>query len=230
MEKKSGEGMSKRIHIVVGHYGSGKTEFAINYALKLKETCEKVTIADLDIVNPYFRTNDAKKMLEQRGIRVLASPYAGSNVDIPALPPDVLRLFDSKDSAVVLDVGGDEDGAVVLGRFHQQIESEGYEMLFVVNAFRPLTKDADAISEVLCEVEAASRLKATGIVNNSNLQHLTAPEDVLAGQAAAAEAARRHGIPVAYISGLPEALCGLDEQYKESLFPITRYLDLGYQF
>ncbi len=222
--------MSKRIHIVVGHYGSGKTEFAINYALKLKETHEKVMIADLDIVNPYFRTNDVRQMLEAKGISVLASPYAGSNVDIPALPADILRLFDDKSSAVVLDVGGDEDGAVVLGRFRQQLEEEGYEMLFVVNAFRPLTKDADSILEFLREVEAASRLKTTGLVNSSNLQGLTTAEDIIKGQRAVEETAAKSGIPVAYIAGIPEALQGLEAQYGEKLFPIARFLDLGYEF
>lgn len=222
--------MSKRIHIVVGHYGSGKTEFAINYALKLKETHEKVMIADLDIVNPYFRTNDVRQMLEAKGINVLASPYAGSNVDIPALPADILRLFDDKSSAVVLDVGGDEDGAVVLGRFRQQLEEEGYEMLFVVNAFRPLTKDADSILEFLREVEAASRLKTTGLVNSSNLQGLTTAEDIIKGQRAVEETAAKSGIPVAYIAGIPEALQGLEAQYGEKLFPIARFLDLGYEF
>ncbi len=227
---KSGEWMNKRIHIIVGHYGSGKTEFAINYAIKLKESYEKVMIADLDIVNPYFRTNDVKEMLEKEGISVLASQYAGSNVDIPALPANIHSLFDNKNAAVVLDVGGDEDGAVVLGRFKQQIEAEGYEMLFVVNTFRPLTNDSDSILQVLGEVEDASRLKVTGIVNNSNLQHLTKTEDVIKGQNEIDKAAKKHGSAVSYISGLPEVLDGLDEKSKEKAFPIKRYLDLGYQF
>ncbi len=220
--------MGKRIHIIVGHYGSGKTEFALNYAVKLKEKGAKVTIADLDIVNPYFRTNDAKELLKQKGISVLASPYAGSNVDIPALPANIASLFDDQSSEVVLDVGGDEDGAVVLGRFHQQFEEEGYEMLFVVNSFRPLTKDAQSVCEVLAEVEAASRLSVTGLVNNSNLQHLTTAEDILRGQRVAEEAAALCGVPVSYISGLPEALENIDSKYQEKLFPLERYLDLGF--
>ena len=221
--------MSKRIHIIVGHYGSGKTEFAVNYALRLKERGAKVTIADLDIVNPYFRTNDAKKFLEEKGISVLASPYAGSNVDIPALPANISSLFDDKTSEVVLDVGGDEDGAVVLGRFHQQFKNEGYEMLFVVNTFRPLTKDAQSISNVLTEVEIASRLSVTGLVNNSNLQHLTTSCDVLAGQKIVEETAKMQHIPVSYISGLREVLKELESEYRDRLFPIDRYLDLGYR-
>ena len=220
--------MGKRIHIIVGHYGSGKTEFALNYAVKLKEKGAKVTIADLDIVNTYFRTNDAKELLKQKGISVLASPYAGSNVDIPALPANIASLFDDQSSEVVLDVGGDEDGAVVLGRFHQQFEEEGYEMLFVVNSFRPLTKDAQSVCEVLAEVEAASRLSVTGLVNNSNLQHLTTAEDILRGQRVAEEAAALCGVPVSYISGLPEALENIDSKYQEKLFPLERYLDLGF--
>lgn len=220
--------MNKRIHIIVGHYGSGKTEFALNYAIKRKASGAKVTIADLDIVNPYFRTNDAKELLEQKGISVLASPYAGSNVDIPSLPANISRLFDDKSSEVVLDVGGDEDGAVVLGRFHQQFEAEGYEMLFVVNAFRPLTKDAASVCEVLGEVEAASRLSVTGLVNNSNLQHLTTADDILKGQRVAEEAAARHGVSVSYISGIPEALEQVPAQYREKMFPLERYLNLGF--
>ncbi len=187
-------------------------------------------IADLDIVNPYFRTNDAKEMLEEKGISVLASQYAGSNVDIPALPANIHRLFDDKDAAVVLDVGGDEEGAIVLGRFCKQIEAEGYEMLFVVNTYRPLTKDAEEICQVLCEVEAASRLRVTGIVNNSNLQHLTKTEDVLLGQEEIEEAAKKHGVEVSYISGLAEVISGLSDEYKKKAFSIKRFLDLGYQF
>lgn len=220
--------MKKRIHIIVGHYGSGKTEFALNYAIKRRESGAKVTVADLDIVNPYFRTNDAKDLLEQKGISVLASPYAGSNVDIPSLPANISRLFDDKSSEVVLDVGGDEDGAVVLGRFHQQFEEEGYEMMFVVNAFRPLTKDAASVCEVLGEVEAASRLSVTGLVNNSNLQHLTTAEDVLKGQKVTEEAAAMCGVPVSFVSGLPEVLAALPSQYAEKMFPLERYLDLGF--
>ena len=130
--------MEHRIHIIVGHYGSGKTEFAINYALKLKETFKKVYIVDLDIVNPYFRTNDERKVLEDLGLSVIASPYASSNVDVPSLPADIHRVFADKEAAVVFDVGGDDDGAVALGRYKQFFNEEAPEMLFVINV--PLTE------------------------------------------------------------------------------------------
>ena len=228
--KESGETMEKRIHIIVGHYGSGKTEFAINYALKLKEKYNKVMIADLDIVNPYFRTHDVKQLLEEKGISVLASPYAGTNVDIPSLPHNISSLFDDKSSAVVLDVGGDEDGAIVLGRFSQQINAEGYEMYFVVNTFRPLTADIDSVCEMIDEIEAASRLKVTGIINNSNLQHLTEAKDVASGQKICEAAAEKKGLRVAYIAGLSAVMEELDDAEKEKAFPIERFLDLGYTF
>ncbi|MFR8976143.1 MAG: hypothetical protein ACLVG9_09110, partial [Eubacteriales bacterium] len=108
--------MKSNIYIVTGHYGSGKTEFSVNYALSLKKTCEKVFLVDLDIVNPYFRSNDARALLEDAGICVIAPAYAGTNVDIPVLPPEIMRIFEEEDAKIILDVGGDDDGAIALGR------------------------------------------------------------------------------------------------------------------
>ena len=124
----------KRISVFVGHYGSGKTNIALNYALMLKEKEEKVSIADLDIVNPYFRTQDRKEMLKNADIKLISSEFAGSNVDLPALPPDVYSLFDNKDTFGVLDVGGDDRGALALGRYTEGITKENdYDVFFVIN-------------------------------------------------------------------------------------------------
>ena len=134
----------KRINIFVGHYGSGKTELAVNFAIKNKVDL----IADLDTVNPYFRTNDAKEILEKSGIRVVAPYYAGTNVDLPSLPPEVYAAFTDNKTAV-LDIGGDDDGAYVLGRFKEYITEENSEVYFVINVLRPETDSAEKIIEIL---------------------------------------------------------------------------------
>jgi len=170
----------KRITVFAGHYGSGKTNIAVNYALMLSSTCEKVSIADLDIVNPYFRTKDSHKALEKAGIRLISSEYANTNVDTPALPAEVYSIFGNKTISAVIDVGGDDRGALALGRYVPYIiEENDYEMLFVINKYRFLTKDAISTIEVMREIEFAAGIKFTGIVNNSNLGEETTAETVL---------------------------------------------------
>lgn len=172
---------SKRITIFAGHYGSGKTNIAVNYALKLRESCNKVCIADLDIVNPYFRTKDSEKQLEERGIHLISSEYANSNVDVPAMPAQAYAIIDDLSLKAVVDVGGDDRGALALGRYAPSVkEQNNYEFLFVVNKYRPLTPNCESALEVMREIECASSMKFTGIVNNSNLGDETTEETVLA--------------------------------------------------
>ncbi len=187
----------KRITLFAGHYGSGKTNIAVNYALALKQRRERVMLADLDIVNPYYRAKDSAGELEEKGIRVISSFFANSNVDLPALPQDIYAITDDRRYACVLDVGGDDRGALALGRLVPGIREEGdYEMLLVVNRFRPLTRDAQSVREVVAEIEAACRLPFTGIVNNSNLGIETTPEDVLGSLPFAEEVSALCGLPV----------------------------------
>ena len=154
----------KRINIFTGHYGSGKTEIAINYALKLKEKHEKVVICDMDIVNPYFRTNDAREFLTEKGIRVIAPDYACTNVDIPVLPGDILSVFSDKETYAVLDIGGDDDGAVALGQYFRYMKDEDYNMFFVLNTLRPLSSTIEDIKELAANIEYISRLKITSLI------------------------------------------------------------------
>ena len=169
----------KRIVLLSGHYGSGKTNIAVNLALRMKAAREKVAIADIDIVNPYFRTKDSQAELEKAGIRLICSDFAGSNVDLPALPQDVYAITDEPDLFSVIDVGGDDRGALALGRWRDAILRENdYEMLFVVNRFRPLTADALSTIEVMREIELASGMPFTAVVNNSNLGEETTVRDV----------------------------------------------------
>ena len=170
----------KRITILCGHYGSGKTNVAVNMAYDLKNQFDKVLIADLDIVNPYFRTKDSKDDLENRGITLISSEYAGTNVDIPAMPQQMYAIIDDKQSKAVIDVGGDDRGALALGRIMPSIiEENDYEMLFVINCYRPLTATAEDAMEVMGESEQACGLRFTDIRHNSNLGEETTPETVL---------------------------------------------------
>ena len=189
----------KRITIVSGHYGSGKTNIAVSLVLDLKERHENVAIADIDIVNPYFRSKDSEDLLAEKGIRLICSSYANTNIDIPALPQDIYAITDDKSMYCILDVGGDERGALALGRIAPSIREEGdYEMLYVVNRFRPLTADIEGALEVMREIEAACGLRFTGVVNNSNLGAETTVADVLASVPFAKEVAARAGIPYLY--------------------------------
>lgn len=187
----------KRITLLCGHYGSGKTNVAVNMARDLKKQNEKVTIADLDIVNPYFRTKDSAEELKADGIKLVCSEYAGTNLDIPALPDDMYSLTDDKTVKAVIDVGGDDRGALALGRIAPQIKEENdYDMLLVINKFRPLTPDAASTVEVMREIEQACNIKFTGIVNNSNLGEETNTEVVLSSLTYADEVSAITGLPV----------------------------------
>lgn len=187
----------KRITLLSGHYGSGKTNIAVNMAEELRTMRDRVAVADLDIVNPYFRTRDSEDELREAGIRMIVSEYANSNLDIPALPQEMYALVDDKGLSSVVDVGGDDRGALALGRIAPAIREENdYSMFLVVNLYRPLTPDPDAVLEVMAEIEAASGLPFTGIINNSNLGEETSPENVLRTIPAAEELARRTGLPL----------------------------------
>ena len=187
----------KRLTILCGHYGTGKTNVAVNLALSMAGQGQPVTVADLDIVNPYFRTLDSTAAFDAAGIRLICSRFANSNVDIPSLPPDLYAITDDKSHRVVIDVGGDDSGAMVLGRLAPAILAEdSYEMLLVVNRYRPLTPDIPSTVEVMGEIEAAAGLRFTGIVNNSNLGVETTAADLLASVDYAAGVAAAAGLPL----------------------------------
>ena len=187
----------KRITLLCGHYGSGKTNVAVNMAYDQKANYDRVAIADLDIVNPYFRTKDSASDFEKQGIELICSEYAGSNVDIPALPQQIYSICDQKDKQVMIDVGGDDRGALALGRIAPRIiEENDYEMLFVINCFRPLTRDTESTLEVMREIEYAANMKFTAIVNNSNLGEETTREDVLKSLSYADEISQKTGLPI----------------------------------
>ena len=191
----------KRITLLFGHYGSGKTNIAINYALHLKKQFDKVAIADIDIVNPYFRTKDSEAELKKAGIKVISLPFANTNVDLPALPPEVYGLVQDKTTVAVMDIGGDDRGAYALGRYTPYLlEEKDYEAVFVANFYRPLTKTAEEAFEVLQEIECACGIKMTAIVNNSNIGVETTEADVKKTDAEAQKLSQIAGIPVIFTS------------------------------
>ena len=187
----------KRLTILCGHYGSGKTNIAINMAYDLRSQRDNVAIADLDIVNPYFRSKDSEAEFREKGIRLICSDFASSNVDLPSMPADLYSLTDDLSLSAILDIGGDDRGAYALGRLRDAILAEDdYDMLMVINKYRPLTPDADSTIEVMREIETACGIPFTGIINNSNIAGETAAADVLDSAAYAEEVSEKSGLPL----------------------------------
>ena len=187
----------KRLTLFAGHYGSGKTNIAVNYALKLAGEGKDVCIADLDIVNPYFRTKDSAKVLEEAGVTLISPQFANTNVDLPALPAEAYRLVSDKSIYGIMDIGGDDRGAYALGRYVPSIVEEGnFRMIFVANCYRPLTRTPEEAMEVMREIEAACGLRFTDIINNSNLGTETTPETVLNAQEYMQKLSDLSGLPI----------------------------------
>lgn len=192
---------SKRVNIFMGHYGSGKTFISVNYAEALKGQGKDVAVYDLDIVNPYFRTVDARVRLLDNGIQLIASSFAQSNVDLPSINPASYQIIDDKLKFAVIDVGGDDRGALALGRFSEKIkEEDNYRAYFVLNKFRPETNTIDGALEIKEEIEQSAKIKFTAIVNNANLGDLTTEENVLSGFEFAKEFSKKVGLPLVFTS------------------------------
>ena len=197
----------KRITLFAGHYGSGKTNAAINYAFALKKMGLGVTVADLDTVNPYFRTKDSENELAEAGIRLIVSEFANSNVDLPALPSEMYSVVNDKSRFAVLDIGGDDRGAFALGRYTPHIlEENDYDMLFVINCYRPLTSTAEDTVEIMKEIETASGIPFNGIVNCSNLGPDTTPDTVKDSFEYAKSVARLSGLKIK-LTAVPDFPC-----------------------
>ena len=222
----------KRLTLFAGHYGSGKTNIAVNYALLLASEGKKVCVADLDIVNPYFRTKDSAAVLEAAGVDLISPQYANSNVDLPALPAASYRLVQDRSSYGIMDIGGDDRGAYALGRFVPSIlEENDYRMIFVANASRPLTRTAEDAMEVMGEIKAACGLKFTDLINNTNLGSETTAETVLAAENYMQELSRLSGLPI-FATTATEAVAAELKGKLENVLPMKlqeKYFDLPSQ-
>ena len=217
----------KRVTLFAGHYGSGKTNIAVNYALMLSKSGLPVTIADLDIVNPYFRTKDSAAELEAAGIPLISPAYANSNVDLPALPQELYGLVENRNRYAVMDIGGDDRGALALGRYAPYIlEEDNYEMVFVANFFRPLTRNAEDALGVMREIEAAGGIPFTAIINNSNIGWDTTPGVLRSSFGEADRLSRLSGLPILFTSAEHTVTA---EMPDETFFPMTlqkKYFDI----
>ena len=222
----------KRLTLFAGHYGSGKTNIAVNYAIQLAGEGKKVCIADLDIVNPYFRTADSRKELEIAGVHLIQPQFANTNVDLPALPAEAYRLITDKESYGIMDIGGDDRGAYALGRYVPSIiEENNYRMVYVANCYRPLTRTPEDALEVMREIEAACSLKFTDIVNNSNLGNETTDETILASLPFIEELSAISGLPV-FLHTVKQDLAPSVSQKIQNVLPLQlqeKYFDLPEQ-
>ncbi len=182
--------------IVCGHYGAGKTNLTVNLALAAAQSGEAVSVIDMDVVNPYFRTADFQELFREAGIRLIAPIYANTNLALPVLPPSVGAAIREKTGRLFLDVGGDDDGAVALGGFSTLLEERGYSMLYVVNSRRELEPEPGEEAALLQRIQTASRLKVTHLVNNTNLGPETTPEVLRQSLPYLEEVSKRTGVPV----------------------------------
>lgn len=185
------------VTIICGHYGCGKTNLALNLTLEAAQS-GPATIVDMDVVNPYFRSSDYRQILKDSGVRLIAPVFAGTTLDTPTLPPEVQSIFAPGAGQVFIDAGGDDAGATALGGLSAGLGRAGYRLIYVINRYRVLSQTPEECAALLCEIEAASRLKATGIVNNSHLGAETAWEDVRASLPFAEATARATGLPLLY--------------------------------
>ena len=213
----------KRIQIVTGHYGSGKTEYAVNLALHLVQEKKDVALADMDIVNPYFRSYEQAKRLEEAGVRVIVTSCGGI-ADIPAINPEVMSIFQQEKWTGVLDIGGDPIGARVLARFAPQLKPEEFDLLFVLNANRPETKDVESALQYMRGIEAECRQKVTGIVNNTHLCGETTAEDILKGAALAQALSERTSLPVIHHAVQKKFVPQVQDKLKEPVLPMNIYM------
>ncbi len=217
----------RRVRIVTGHYGSGKTEFAVNYAVQLvRQSCQKVALADMDIVNVYFRSREVRNELCREGIKVIDSSI-GASADIPAIPAETYAPFEDKRYNYIIDLGGNDVGTIVLGRYKEFIDPNETDFFMVVNVFRPDTNSVEKILKQKESLEKSSGLCITGFINNSNLVWETQIEDVLHGNEMLSKVSEVTGIPVKYTSYVKEAV-DIDDYVKSKLlgeiFPMKFYM------
>lgn len=217
-----------RLSIVIGAYGSGKSEIAVNMSLAQRKASpdKKLLIADLDIINPFYRSSDCASVLEKEGIKVISPMYAGSNVDAPVLPPEMYVIFDDESYTGIFDIGGEDMGATVLGSLKKRIENTDTQILMAVNTLRPFTSDSRQVAEMTAILSEAAGFKIDGYLHNTNLLGDTTPEIIAEGEKIMEEASKLTGVPVTatcYMEGTR-----LPEITGHELFPMTRRIFYDY--
>ncbi len=217
---------SPAVTIVCGHYGCGKTNLTLNLALEAAAAGGPVTLADLDVVNPYFRSCEYRGLLEKSGVRVIAPVFAGTTLDTPTLPPEIYSILSPQAGRVFVDAGGDDAGATALGGLSPRLDQAGYQMLYVVNRFRALTQTPEEAAGLLGEIEAACRLRASAVVNNSHLGVETAWEDIREAASFGRRTAELLGLPLLY-STVPDFAA--PEPLPEGFKKVRRYVRFAWE-
>lgn len=225
----------KKVYVLIGNFGSGKTEISLNLAVKGMEQGKSVLV-DLDVINPYFRSAERKDILDAAGVKLLHPIFALTTVDVPSLPPDIYSVFIDDHETVVFDVGGDPAGATALGQYKANFDNlpEGcLEVLYVINPRRPFSAEPDMVLELMERINYRSRLPVTGLVNNANLAKETTVEDLLDGYDMVKEISEKSGVPVVMTAGLEGPLGeflkeaqrrGLSDEWIGKPFAITSYM------
>ena len=217
------------VYVFTGHFGSGKSEIAINFAINLKKNNpeRKVAMVDLDIINPFFRSADAKKSLEEMGILVEIPSYANTNADAPALTGKMGAIIDNTEYDVILDIGGDDLGARAVGYYSDRIARREHTIFFVVNKNRPFTKNKELACKIFDEVESSSLLKIDGLVNNTNLLEMTDTDTVLAGLPLMNEISEARNVPLMFSAANKSLCCELSKTIPEDeILPLDEYVKL----
>ncbi len=210
----------KRIKIITGHYGSGKTEFAINYALRLSENGKKVAIADLDVVNPYFRSREYEKIFQEKNIELLGFILKEHGMDLPSVSGNIMKPFMDTTYEYIIDLGGNSAGAKAFASFRKLFSPLECDLFFVLNANRPETSDLESCLVHLRNIEGTLNLKVTGIINNTHLIWETTEEDLLKGNSLALKLSHETGIPIRYTVCKRDLIPTLQAKFEGSIFPI----------
>ena len=224
----------KRYYVIIGNFGSGKTELALNMAFEGAAKGEKVTLVDIDVINPYFRSTERREELNAAGVRLISPNFTSSGVEVPSIPPEIFSVFSDNSDLVIFDVGGDPVGSIAMGQYYGYFkELENFEVWYVINARRPLSSGPDENLEMIDKIHLASRLEITGLINNTNLAHETCAEDLMYGFEVTKEVSLRSGLPVIGTMGTEDVLdtfiirakeAGLDARFTGTPIRITRYM------
>ncbi len=222
--------LDHRLTIIIGAYGSGKSEIAVNMSLAQRKALpdKKLLIADLDIVNPFYRSSDCASALEAEGIRLVTPMYAGSNVDAPVLPPDMYVIFDDESYQGIFDIGGEDMGALVLGSLKKRIENTDAVIYMAVNTLRPFTSDPEQIAVMTNELSAAAGFKIDGYLNNTNLLEETTSDMLVEGEAKILEASKLTGIPLVANCVMEDVVIPDGVLTDRELFRMTRKIRYAY--
>lgn len=214
----------KRVRIITGHYGSGKTEFSVNYAVKLADIGKKVSLADLDVVNPYFRSRECEKLFEEKGIELLGFILKEHGMDLPAVSGNVAKALMDKNREYIIDLGGNSAGAKAFASFRKMVEVEECELFFVINANRPETADFQGVMAQLQSIEGTLNMRVTGLINNTHLIWESSEEDIMRGEKLAKEVSEKTGIPIRYTSVKKDLIPKLKEKYSGEIFSVEMYM------